>query len=891
MKKKLFFVYCLKIKNIMDTKKIILLLMGIALSANVVIAQISESGEPLSKTMLTQKGLSTKTNTYKTKALNVRKMLRQDQKAKKGTALRYAMLEDVNIDLKEKGTKYKVNNGNIWIYRISSKNALSISLIFNHYEVPKGATLFLYNADYSQIKGAYTHKNNKDYKLFAIGDLIGNELILEYFEPTNAEFKGTLVIGKIGQAYRNIFENTKKSSKSGDFININCPEGDQLQLEKHSVGQMTFSGFVCTGSLINNTKNDGKNYFLTANHCISDNKTAKTLVTKFNYEYKDCADHSDSPLELSLSGATFQTTHSGSDVTLLLLDEVPKPNYQPYYAGWNAASDDFVISGSGVHHPEGKPKKVSITYDSILNWGYEVKWDKGESSTPNTHWFVLFSKGETAGGSSGSPLFDQNKRIIGQLHGGSDDYNYYGKLSTSWRFLKKFLDPDNSKKLVLDGYTPNTNEIDAFLYSDFTNVCAGSPVQLKNGSLFGAESWKWTISPNSYSFADGYSEISENPIVTFNEANKSYTLSLEAKKGNKVDIVKRNNYIGTGKFKMEVTQSKHYYLCHFDFRIAFFVKGVDSYEAKIDKASNIFEIDKDKSKDGYIAIRKKTGAKIDSTTVGELVVIGSLGECKDTVKREFKIFYQKNDDIKNAIALKMGNNGTFNNSCATAQENEPAPPYGEDKCTEQGYWCSCNVSDIPIINNSLWFTFQGPQTGVISVDCKGFDSQIAIYEAESAEDIMSGDKNKYKIIAANDDYSDKIMYPIIPKANVTPGKTYWLQVDGSACGAYGEFELTLGDSNLVGIKDKKISNFFDTKINLHPNPATTYFSIKMNKSIDNATIELIGIDGKKINSYSENIIAKNNYQFAIPKGISKGLYYVIVKYENNIVQKSKLLIK
>lgn len=873
-------------------RKIILVLVGVIFSISLTNAQISEGGVPLSKKMFSQKALSKKTNTYKTKRLNIKKMLRQDLKVKKGTPLRYAMMEKVSIDLKEKGTKHKAEGGTIWIYKISSKNALSISLIFKHYEVPKGATLFLYNSNYSQIKGAYTYKNNKDYKLFAIGDLIGNELILEYFEPTNAEFKGSLIIGKIGQAYRNIFEENKdQSAKGDDFININCPEGDQLQLEKHSVGQMTYGGYVCSGALINNTKNDGKNYFLTANHCIDDEKNAKILVTKFNYEYKGCPDYSGYPLDLSLSGSTLKATYAGSDVTLLLLDESPQPNYQPYYAGWNAASDEAVASGSGIHHPKGEPKKVSITYDSIVNWDYKIKWDEGVESTPNTHWLVFFTKGQTAGGSSGSPLFDENNRIIGQLHGGGDSHNFYGKLSKSWRFLKQYLDPDNSKKLVLDGYTPNTNKADAFFYSDFTNVCAGSPIQLKNASLFGATSWKWTIKPDTYTFAEGYTETSKNPTVTFNETNKSYSLSLEVKKGSELDKEERKNYINTRKLKVEVIQSKRFYLCHSDFQMPFFVKGAENYEAKISKASNIFEIDSVKSKDGYILIRKKADAKIDSTTVGELLVIGSLGECKDTVKREFKIFYQKNDDIKNAIALKIGNNGKFNNSCATAEENEPAPPYGDDKCTEQGYWCSCNVPDIPIINNSLWFTFQGPKTGIIAIKCKGFDSQIAIYEADSAEDIMSGDTNKYKIIAANDDFSDKIVYPIIQKANVTPDKTYWLQVDGSACGAYGEFELILADSTLVGINDKKTTNFSDVKINLHPNPATNYFNIKTNKNIDNARIELIGIDGKKANSYSENIIAKKNYQFAIPKNINKGLYYVILKTENNIIQKGKLLIE
>ena len=56
-------------------------------------------------------------------------------------------------------------------------------------------------------------------------------------------------------------------------------------------------------------------------------------------------------------------------------------------------------------------------------------------------WYMdAWDEGVTEPGSSGSPLFDQNGRIIGQLYGGSaacqgtsaNGYDYYGRLGVSW---------------------------------------------------------------------------------------------------------------------------------------------------------------------------------------------------------------------------------------------------------------------------------------------------------------------------------------------------------------------------------------------------------------------------------------------------------------------------
>ncbi len=85
--------------------------------------------------------------------------------------------------------------------------------------------------------------------------------------------------------------------------------------------------------------------------------------------------------------------------------------------------------------------------------------------------------GVTEGGSSGSPLFDNNGRIIGSLTGGMaacepggngsgtgpDQPDYYGKFAYSWdqngaesaQQLKYWLDPINSGVTYLGGINSN----------------------------------------------------------------------------------------------------------------------------------------------------------------------------------------------------------------------------------------------------------------------------------------------------------------------------------------------------------------------------------------------------------------------------------------------------
>ena len=152
-------------------------------------------------------------------------------------------------------------------------------------------------------------------------------------------------------------------------------------------------------------------------------------------------------------------TNSSTDYLLLQLSAAPPDDYNVYYSGWDATGDVPLGSVTAIHHPSGDVKKISFEDDPISVSGY---YEKDVPARGNTHWKVNdWDSGTTEGGSSGSPLFDSNKRIIGQLHGGDaacniNEPDWYGRFNITFPEISTWLAPDGSTQLI-DGYDPSNS--------------------------------------------------------------------------------------------------------------------------------------------------------------------------------------------------------------------------------------------------------------------------------------------------------------------------------------------------------------------------------------------------------------------------------------------------
>jgi len=386
----------------------------------------------------------------------------------------------------------------VWNLAITSPGAYSLSLVFDKFSLPKGGQLFIYNYSDDRVLGAYTEKNNKASGRFAIEPLAGEDLIIEYIEPLNPEFKAELQLGKVYHDFKNVFRileaksSLTKSSSGSCNVNINCPEGLNWQVEKRAVCHITYDGFIASGTLMNNTKKDGKPYILTAHHVINEEAIAEEAIFYFNYESESC-DGTNGTMSQSISGANLRATTNRLDFSLLEMSSIPPSIYQPYYAGWDR-SGEVPSQTVCIHHPNGDVKKISMDQDAPITDTYT---DSDYSFDVNTHWHIeTWELGTTEGGSSGSPLFDMNHRVVGDLTGGdancsSSVDDYFAKFSSSWNTypakenqLKYWLDPENTGVLLLDGYSPS-------IQVDKSIVCVESDVEVSFNFVMDYDTYSW----------------------------------------------------------------------------------------------------------------------------------------------------------------------------------------------------------------------------------------------------------------------------------------------------------------------------------------------------------------------------------------------------------------
>ncbi len=199
-----------------------------------------------------------------------------------------------------------------------------------------------------------------------------------------------------------------------------------------------------------------------------------------------------------------------------------------------------------------------------------------------------------------------------------------------------------------------------------------------------------------------------------------------------------------------------------------------------------------------------------------------------------------NDDACSADTIIPGINGPYTNVNASVEINEPHPPtpYSPSNpslgCNTQSTWCK--EYNYETLANSIWFTFTAPASGKISLGTKApssdtekeFDTQIALYKAKTCQDILSGN---YTLIAANDDHfgwQHHFAAGIELIDTLTPGATYWLQLDGSARGEEGECYITFSEY-LLDIKEPEGREKND--ILLFPNPCIDKFNIIVSGSM------------------------------------------------------------
>lgn len=427
-----------------------------------------------------------------TELMDEAKRWEEDEGRTMNGKLRYMdfdMLEAASFDVLWDGTQ-------VWRLQFSSPGAMASCVYFDDFYIPEGASMYIYNSEKTYFEGPFGAEENNDHGRFMTNDIYGENIIVEYQQPSFVTETPSFDVMAVGYLFRYAYNPIATERAGGGSqpceVDVNCPEIEGWEAQKDGVVRLriTDSGqqFLCSGSMVNTTAGDYRQYLLSALHCadgVSD-EDLNFLQVRFNYERPDdepCGTGGFSAsrnrvgvFRLADSGNCGQGL-CGADFLLLEVEDDIPDAWTPFFNGWEADGSGS-SSGKGIHHPAGDIKKVS-TYTNPL----QSIW----LTDPGAHWEVEWSPtetdhGVTEGGSSGSPIFNSNGLIVGILSAGFSacenggagagtgpfESDYYGKFSHAWdedgnadnRRLDVWLDPNNTGQTgILGSYRDGTTGV------------------------------------------------------------------------------------------------------------------------------------------------------------------------------------------------------------------------------------------------------------------------------------------------------------------------------------------------------------------------------------------------------------------------------------------------
>lgn len=288
----------------------------------------------------------------------------------------------------------------------------------------------------------------------------GESLVLEYEAAAGAPRLLPFRVGRISHIFAGVApakgggRETKlgpvgaaREAALGCNLDVTCyPEWDE---RARSVGRYLFEtnggGALCSGSLINTRNNSGIPYFLTADHCVSNEAEARSVQVFWFYQSSVCNGAPRNLREVPTTvGATYLSSGSLElgDYSLLRLNG-SLPNGVTF-SGWSEVDPEIGAEVTGIHHPTGDYKRISFgnKADPIPTRG---------RPEPMYH-SIIWREGVTEGGSSGSPIFNKDGLIVGMLSGGPKPpagqtecdlrpaFDWYGRFSTAYPALQGYLE-------------------------------------------------------------------------------------------------------------------------------------------------------------------------------------------------------------------------------------------------------------------------------------------------------------------------------------------------------------------------------------------------------------------------------------------------------------------
>ncbi|HJU40583.1 MAG TPA: hypothetical protein VJ724_13485, partial [Tahibacter sp.] len=441
-------------------------------------------------------GLDADRRTMAFDALDMQKVAAEDAlNDVKGTRYRFAIAHTVKINPAAHGAWTTHADGSTsWTFDVDTPDAAHLNFGFEPFRLPDGARLSIVSPDGDKL--TYDGDDATAGQLWT-AIVKGATARLTLDVPAGKAGDVELALRHVGHGYRG-FGATAKHCKSGACnLDVAClAPDDPWNAQRRAAGTYTVGGRdTCSGSLVNNTANDRRMLFATATHCgVSDDAIGASVVMYWNYESPTCRTPGSASSGQALpkpatsqSGARFLAATAdfrtmpasafNSDFTLLELTQQADPALNLHWVGWDrrdaashacaAPADPAATDGlcASIHHPNVDEKRITfveadlarVDFDGGIASHYHANWDPTPPILPGIQPPpASVVPNVTEPGSSGSPLFDAERRLVGVLSGGpsacgatgANLSDYYGRLASAWEgggtpqtAMKTHLDP------------------------------------------------------------------------------------------------------------------------------------------------------------------------------------------------------------------------------------------------------------------------------------------------------------------------------------------------------------------------------------------------------------------------------------------------------------------
>lgn len=354
----------------------------------------------------------------------------------------------------------KKSASNTTTYRFSFDREASIEMMMKSVLIAPGEELYLYDTSNNKI---IFHFGSESAKSFLSGPFNAETTLLVWKCIDGLNYKSRFTI-------ENIYFQPVSHGRALDIgfgtsfachPNAACKQDSMMQLISSSAVRIrivTDEGIGwCSGSFVNNTRNDKTPYLLTAYHCQY-NVTPLYDMWRFDFQYASltCTNPASEPQFFSLTGCALISSGQQSDFLLVRLDDQIPINQEVTFAGWDRDDTARPDTSYLIHHPNADIRKISTCTNQATIHPNQIGWTEGYTTPANHHFRLKFTEGGHEPGSSGGPLFNQDGYLVGQLHGGTagceaTNNAYVGRLAKSWSLgstpqerLSDWLDPDQT---------------------------------------------------------------------------------------------------------------------------------------------------------------------------------------------------------------------------------------------------------------------------------------------------------------------------------------------------------------------------------------------------------------------------------------------------------------